>query len=358
MRDGIAWLTVALSAVACGGAGARPPSASPSPSPSAAADPQGWVMLPASPESPPNGRHDDVFFLDAANGWLVNTRAEVHRTRDGGSTWERLAQVPDVFLRCVGFASETLGWAGNINSTGGRTRPDASLFETADGGRTWTNISTRIEGEPVVGLCGLRVLGDVVVAVGRWNGPPVFVKSTDGGRRWTSRSLAGLASGLVDVFFFNEQDGFAVGGLGVGSSEAEQRASRTVVLRTGDGGATWQTQYLSETVGEWAWKIDFVDDRVGFVTTEGPTPRGVVLKTVDGGDTWAPVLVSPGVAFEAVSFVSRERGWVGSFPTLFATANGGASWTPLHFGTRVNRMRVVSPDLVYASGDRVYRWTP
>jgi photosystem II stability/assembly factor-like uncharacterized protein len=137
-------------------------------------------------------------------------------------------------------------------------------------------------------------------------------KSTDRGRTWTSRSLAPLASGLVDVFFFNEQDGFAVGGLGLGTSEAE-RASRTVVLRASDGGATWQTRYLSDSAGEWAWKIHFTDDQVGYVTTEGPAGRGIVLKTVDGGATWTPLVVSPGAAFQGVAFVDRDRGWAGSF---------------------------------------------
>jgi photosystem II stability/assembly factor-like uncharacterized protein len=252
----------ALVAMACGEGGMPrvSPSASPSPPPSGPADPRGWVMLPGSPESPANARHDDVFFLDPASGWLVNTRGEVHRTRDGGGTWQRIATVPGVFLRCVGFTSASRGWAGNISATT-QARAGSALFETTDGGVSWSNISDRIAGDPVVGLCGMRVLGSTIVAVGRWNGPAVFVKSNDGGRTWMSRNLAGLASGLVDVFFFNQQDGFAVGGLGVGSSEAEQRASRTVVLHTSDGGATWQTRYLSEGVGEWAWKIHFVDDR-------------------------------------------------------------------------------------------------
>jgi len=70
-------------------------------------------------------------------------------------------------------------------------------------------------------------------------------------------------------------------------------------------------------VGQWAWKIQFITDRIGYVTTEGPTPEGVVLKTTDGG----------------------------------------ATWKALSFGTRVNRMRVLSESLVFASGDRVYRWT-
>jgi photosystem II stability/assembly factor-like uncharacterized protein len=321
--------------------------------------PEGWTTLAGSPESPANARHDDLVFLDERNGWLVNTRGQVHRTADGGETWQQISQFEaGIFPRCVGFASAAKGWAGNLNVTAGTIRPNSSLFETADGGRTWSNISTRITGAPVVGLCGLRVPDpSVVVAVGRWCGPPVFVRSTDGGRSFTSSSVASLATGLVDLFFFNARDGFAVGGLGVGTSEAEQRASRTVILATNDGGATWQMRYTSLGTGQWAWKIQFVTDRVGYVTTEGPSPDGFVLKTTDGGLTWQRMLVAPGLGLQAVGFVSPDRGWVGSFPTLYATDDGGASWRALQFGFRVNRMRMVSETLLYASGDRVYRWS-
>jgi photosystem II stability/assembly factor-like uncharacterized protein len=96
----------------------------------------------------------------------------------------------------------------------------------------------------------------------------------------------------------------------------------------------------------------------GFVTTEGPTPQGVVVKTTDGGATWQPMTVNPGVSFEGVAFVTRDRGWVGSNATLYSTSDGGATWAPLQFGRLVNRMRVLRSDLVYACGDRVYRWMP
>jgi photosystem II stability/assembly factor-like uncharacterized protein len=356
MTSRAAFAVAILSLLSCGEA--RPP-APPSPSAPAVGPVQGWAALDGSPLSPGNARHDDLFFLDALNGWLINTRSEVYRTRDGGSSWDRLTRLVEgtVFLRCVGFASLDKGWAGNINATQGTIPPDSSLFETEDGGRTWANISTRIAGPPVVGLCGMRVLGPrTVVAVGRWNGPAVFVKTTDGGRTWSSRSLDSLASGLVDVFFFNEQDGFAVGGLGVSIAEADQRASRTVILATSDGGETWQTRYTSAAAGQWAWKIDFPSDRVGYVTTEGPSAEGVILKTDDGGATWRPIVVAPGAAFQGVGFVTPSMGWVASFPTLYATSDGGASWSSLRFGTRINRMRVLNDGLVYACGDRVYRW--
>ncbi|MEO8359433.1 MAG: YCF48-related protein [Vicinamibacteria bacterium] len=351
-------VAVPFSVARCGGASVQN-TVAPTPGPTPEIGPNGWVLQASSPQSPARNRHDDIFFLDRTHGWLINVRAEVYGTQDGGASWQQLAKLaPDQFLRCVGFSSLTTGWAGNLNVTVGQIKPDYSLFETTDGGRTWSNISSRIQGVPVVGLCGMRLPApDTIVAVGRWNGPAVFVKSTDGGRTWISRSFDGLATGMVDVFFFNALQGFAVGGLGVGSSDAEQRSSRTVILATSDGGATWQTRYMSAGIGQWAWKIHFVDEFTGYVTTEGPTPEGVVLKTVDGGLSWRPMLVETGVALEAIGFVSRDRGWAGSFPSLYETADGGVTWKSLAFGQYVNRMRVLGPDLVFACGDRVYRWT-
>lgn len=130
-----------------------------------------------------------------------------------------------------------------------------------------------------------------------------------------------------------------------------------MVLSTADGGETWQRRYTSASLGQWAWKIQFVTDRVGYVTTEGPTPEGVVLKTTDGGASWRPMTVDAGVALEGLRFVSPDRGWAGSFPTLYSTSDGGLTWTPLSFGIRVNRMRVIDEGLLYASGDRVHRWS-
>jgi photosystem II stability/assembly factor-like uncharacterized protein len=363
-RDFAALAALAPLGVACGGGSSPSPTAvgSPTPAPTPtgpALGPSGWVALDASPLSPGESRHDDAVFLDRSNGFLINTRAEVHATTDGGATWQMRAKLAqDQFLRCVAFMSPTLGWAGNLNITAGSIRQNYSLFETVDGGSTWSNISDRIQGANLIGMCGMRVVDqNTIVGVGRWCGPALFLKSADRGRTWTARSLSPLATGIVDVSFFNPMQGIAIGGLGVGTSEAEQRASRAVILATQDGGETWSTRYVSSGIGQWCWKVQFVDEQVGYVTVEGVNPEGGVLKTTDGGASWRPLTVSAGLAFQAVGFISRERGWVGGFPSIYQTTDGGASWGRLGFGTRVNRMRVVSPDLVYGVGDRAYRWT-
>jgi hypothetical protein len=143
--------------------------------------------------------------------------------------------------------------------------------------------------------------------------PRLFVKSTDGGKSWTSRSMTPLVNGLVDVSFLNEREGFAVGALGDGTTQAAEDAAQTVILATTDGGETWQVRYTSPTIGQRAWKIQFASDQIGYVTTEGTHAEGVVLKTTDGGATWVPMLVSSGQPLEAVAFVDPEP-WVGGEP--------------------------------------------
>jgi photosystem II stability/assembly factor-like uncharacterized protein len=353
-------LVLAAALLGCGGGSSRAPLPTPSSGPSLPppmAD--GWRAVESSPLSPANARHDDITFVDERTGWLVNIRGEVYGTTDGGQSWQRLSQATtEVFPRCVGFASSGLGWIGNINLTNSPL-PDRALFETEDGGRTWSNISSRITGAPVAGLCGMRVLdARTVVAVGRWSGPAVFVKTTDGGRTWVSRDLGALTAGLVDVAFLDERRGFAVGGFGDGPADAQQRASRVVVLATEDGGETWQTRYLGSRAGERGWKIQFADALTGYVSIEGASPEGVVLRTADGGRTWERRLVAAGLSFEGVGFVSPRRGWLGSGQGLFATQDGGANWQALGLGRSVNRIRVLGPDRAFAAGDRVYAWTP
>jgi photosystem II stability/assembly factor-like uncharacterized protein len=205
----------------------------------------------------------------------------------------------------------------------------------------------------------MRVLSPSgVVAVGRWNGPAVFVKTVDGGRTWTSRGLGDLTGGLVDVTFLDDRTGFAVGGYGDGSTDAQQRASRVVVLATTDGGESWSVRHLGDRAGERGWKAQFVDVTTGHVSIEGPTAAGSVLRTTDGGRTWERRMVASGVSLEGIGFVSPERGWAGSGRTLYGTRDGGSTWQALDFGVSVNRIRVVSAGRAFASGDRVYAWQP
>ncbi|MCI0690563.1 T9SS type A sorting domain-containing protein [candidate division KSB1 bacterium] len=326
-------------------------------------DASSWRTLPNAPVAPDNGRFDDVFFINPETGWIANVAAgKIYKTTDGGESWIEQIEARNVFgyfvgFRCVGFASEQLGWAGNINL---HNIPVArrSLFETRDGGRTWANISDRISGPDPAGICGLWVVNDrLVYGAGRWNGPPMFIKSTDAGMSWAALDLRPLATGLVDVFFFNADSGLIVGGKGVGSSLEEQNASQSVILFTADGGKTWKTVYEGTTKGKWCWKISFPTRTIGYVATQGPTGDGIILKTTDGGLTWQEKFVGVGLGFSGIGFATSQKGWVGALGA-YETLDGGESWQEVaNVGQRINRFRILSATLGYAAGETVYKFS-
>lgn len=355
-RCSMLWLLGAL-VQACGSSSPAQPTPTPSASPTPILpEPAGWQLLANSPLSPAQNRHDDVFFLTRGLGWLVNTRGEIYKTLNGGDTWSLVHADPTTFFRTVGFASEALGWVGNFNLSN-NPEPGRALYESRDGGDTWSNITGRVRGREPVGLCGIWVVdADTIFAVGRWNGPAVIVRSLDGGRSWTSRDMAPLATGLVDVYFFDRRRGLAVGGVGVGNSEAEQRASRTVVLGTVDGGDSWQVRHLSSQAGEWAWKISFPTRSIGYVATQGSAGTGVVLKTTDAGLSWRELVVGRGLGFSGIGFATADLGWVSGVDT-YETRDGGANWRPVGLGENLNRFRM-SPSVGYASGRQVHRFSP
>ncbi len=317
-----------------------------------------WRVLGNAPDGPNNSQHDDIYFLNESKGWLVNVAGSVYGTQDGGTSWSPLHTRQGTPYTAVGFASDLKGWVGSLNSFN-NPQPFISFFETDDGGVTWTNITHHIQGPEPVGICGIHVVDpETIFAVGRWNGPAVFVRSLNGGIVWESFNLSPLATGLVDVHFFNRDEGLIVGGLGVGNLLSDQAVSRTIILSTSDGGETWETAYRSDRHGTWAWKISFPDRETGFVSTQGATEDGVILKTSDGGRSWTEIVVTPGFGFSGIGFATDLTGWVAAHDKVFHTADGGATWQEASIGLGINRFRFLSPSLGYAAGNKVHIYEP
>jgi photosystem II stability/assembly factor-like uncharacterized protein len=309
----------------------------------------GWVTLPNAPIAPAtSARHDDLDFVGPDSGWVVNGGGEIHRTTDGGQSWTLQTTVSN-YLRSVGFATPLKGWAGALFGS-------PLLYATVDAGVNWTPVTNIPDPQPT-GICGLSVVNEsVVYGCGRYDGPPaILIKTTDGGATWTSRDMDPYATSLIDVHFFDENNGLAVGGTGPFSMR------QAVILSTSDGGATWQTRYSSNRPGaEWCWKISFVNRLMGFVSIERRddlAPRYIAF-TTDGGVTWGEIQFVADYDMQGIGFVTGLTGWVGGWsgPT-YETTDGGASWHLAGFGFYLNRVRFLSPVLGYGVGQTVYKYT-
>jgi photosystem II stability/assembly factor-like uncharacterized protein len=346
-----------------------------------------------------NSRTDDIWFFDEKNGWLVNSNGQISQTLNGGDTWSMKKFIDPnsngfPYLRCMGWANEKVGWVGAVTTFDDGTKDylQVLLHRTTDGGATWNNVSNMPDSSPA-GICGMFAVNEKIVYGAGTNDPnlpgPGLVKTTDGGATWTHTDLSQHADNLIDVYFSDENTGWIVGGKKDPScpkikpgyeTHPQYSQLKPVVLKTTDGGATWVNKAAGVAgfdCGEWGWKIQFLDAMTGFVSLENFN-TAAILKTTDGGQTWVriPVVDNAGTSInmdlEGVGFVDAQSGWVGgwgdNFDGLFnsLTVDGGKSWTaqnntPGNPNTdsriKINRYRLLGKPISkgYCSGAQVYK---
>ena len=142
-------------------------------------------------------------------------------------------------------------------------------------------------------------------------------------------------------------------------------------------------------LGEWGWKIQFLDEEFGVVACENLN-AGAILITEDGGKSWGRREIRNAEGqminenLEGIGFLNREIGWVGGWgDKVFnsgrtsGTTDGGRTWSDLTgtwpnpvmgkgyscpprpvIGQYINRFRFVGNPVtaIYASGNTVYKY--
>jgi len=328
-----------------------------------------------------SSRTDDIWFLDPMVGWAVNSNGSIVHTTDGFNTFDVQFQdipprdVDPIYFRCLAFATPTHGWAGTL--TAGKL-----LFETKDG-KTWTQVANLPALAPSA-ICGMHAVNDQVVYASGTNFPnrePRMMKTIDGGQTWTAWSMKTRADLLIDCYFTSPSRGWVVGGQ-ANLPNPTRLDVKPVVLLTEDGGQTWVNRVANIQdqfpLGEWGWKIQFLNDQLGFVSLENFSDAAI-LKTTDGGQTWKRLKVNDpqrNVNLEGIGFIDEQRGWVGGWgrggfgskppepprPQGFssATTDGGERWQDANeIGLFINRFRFFGNPVHagYASGDTVYKYS-
>lgn len=350
-----------------------------------------WIATSVTP----NGRYDDIFFITERTGWVVGGTGQVLRTEDGGRTWSPPTNLPS-YPRAIGMRDESFGWIGCING-----RPP--LLYTNDGWRhamPVRNLPTErcgpLEADAPSAVCGLQVFDqDHIFATGTNFPlrPARFLFSSNGGQTWRAHDMEDHATILVDVFFTSPSVGWLVGGRAT-KPHALRADVVPCVLKTEDGGTTWHDKLRSSPqvnppLGEWGWKIQFVDQDFVVVACEN-FRAGAILISEDGGESWRRQEIRNGKGaminanLEGIGFLDRKTGWVGgwgdeaiSSGLTSGTRDGGATWEdltaawpePLVYragsatcdadrdkGQYINRFRFIG-NVGYASGNTVYKYT-
>lgn len=247
----------------------------------------------------------DIHFTDQQNGWAVGYYGTVMKTTDGGETWVGMV-VESGDFRDVQFIDGDSGWIA------GR---DGAFYRTYDAGENWERIISGAypadEDFSNIWFQG-EDLGFVQGLLGVY-------RTEDGGEEWQNNWLPFVPyKGAWDMSFVNEREGFLLG-------TQWMEEDPVLVYSTVDGGLTWRGVFgARSSVLAGVLTIDFVSEGIGWAG------GGVIMKTINGGQTWETQL-SPAIVREFF-FLDELRGFAVGGATIVKTVDGGSNWIDISPG--------------------------
>lgn len=288
-----------------------------------------------------------VRLTSASTGIVVGSNGVVYRTVDNGSSWTLQTPGPRTALYSVAFANATTGVAAGY---GGLT------VRTTDGGGTWLRVSS----PTTWNLWGIAFADtNTGTAVGEHS---TILRTTNAGESWIDQTVPSERENLWSyaVSFGSSRRGIVTVKLDtiLTFGPPAYAETRSIILRTTDGGASWARQRLP-------WKnlfyaICFADS----VTATAVGDSGMIIHTTDGGLRWVaqngiwssedsirPITI---VRLLGVSFGSLNRGIaVGDSGMILGTSDGGTTWAIQASGTtrRLNSVWMLDSNNVIAVGD-------
>jgi photosystem II stability/assembly factor-like uncharacterized protein len=235
---------------------------------------------------------EDVCFIDANEGWAVGAVGLIFHTTNGGQTW--LSQdwsglhidgVTPPTLYGVRFLDSQNGWVCGSKST---------LLRTTDGGVTWEDVIPPIQ-STYRKIARLDQDNGWIVGSGG-----VIITTLDGGMSWITLN-SGTAKNLshVDVV------------PGTGGPSVWVVGDQGTLLHSTDG-TSWATIDVGERVN--LNGVDFrPDGRTGWIVGNAVAlPTGgnmaVVLRTTDGGTTWERIDAGTDNSLKSIFMLSPDEG--------------------------------------------------
>jgi photosystem II stability/assembly factor-like uncharacterized protein len=179
-------------------------------------------------------------------------------------------------------------------------------------------------------LENISIVDDRVTWAAGWDG--VVVRTTDGGTTWQQYSIPGMAGWHCSILGVSDNIALAWT-----NQYSEYGYCYSHIYRTSDAGATWNLVYQYSVSGTQPYLDDVhMFDTLNGVAVGNPVVgQWMLLKTSDGGNTWSSLCALPQTSGEkgmtnSFEWVGTQNGWFGTdHPWIYRTTDGGSSWSAI-----------------------------
>ncbi len=263
--------------------------------------------------------------------WASGAGSTVLRTSDGGATWQKLTVTSDALdFRDVDAIDAQTAYVLAIGNG-----PASRIYKTTDAGKTWTMQFKNEEPKAFLDAMSFWDANNGIVFGDSVDGQLYILTTNDGGRVWSRVPAKNLPAALEN------EGAFAASGTNIavfGKSNAwigTGAASRARVLRTADGGRTWQVSDTPLAAGSSSgiFSIAFRDAKHGVIAggdyRQEKEAVDNLAVTNDGGITWTLVKGLSGFR-SVVAYVPGTKTLVALGPSGgdYST-DDGQTWKPL-----------------------------
>jgi photosystem II stability/assembly factor-like uncharacterized protein len=257
-------------------------------------------------------------FADEKHGWIVGAGEREYlllTTDDGGDTWRKKSIENFPPIAEMKFINSSIGWVSD----------SVVLYQTKDGGNSWTENLSPTPENPRLRLFAQPDTFFFLDEQTGWvcdggDSSGRIYKTTNGGKTWAAKKIARILASPCELFFINANDGWY--SVGVNQS-----------FYTRNGGKTWTKFQSVPKKFEVSSMFRFDANEgwlAGFFEVQQRIPKtgkGAILRTRDGGKTWTEIKIGDSIPFfTKIHFNDSQNGWLLSRDAIYKTSNRGESW--------------------------------
>lgn len=271
------------------------------------------------------GTRSDSAGVDYGFGWYLETKHALPRTRHTGST----TGFRNAIIRYPTLRATIVVLTNRNNANAGALAEQiAERLTAVKHDPRWTLQASGV----TASFRGFSAVSGMVAWAGGTRG--TVLRTINGGKTWENVSVPGADSlDFRDVHGVSSRVAYAMS-----AGPAEEGQAR--IYRTSDGGQNWTLQWSDTTKGVFLDGIAFWDSSHGFAFSDPVNGQFVILRT-ENGTTWERVNPSsippalPGEAAFAASGTSvavqgRNHGWIatggGPVARVLRTSDRGRTW--------------------------------